>query len=118
VSASASVSVSVSVSVRAYNVLGPACDFTIKPVLALTGMAPVDGYEIPDRHREAVHPRIPARRVPLRVQHHPTSTGRPHHPGTRPVANTGSGTGLPDLTIDVAPLTPGADLCYQRSHVA
>jgi hypothetical protein len=40
--------------------LGPACRFTIKPVIDIAGMAPVDAYEIPDRHREAVHLRTPA----------------------------------------------------------
>ena len=42
------------------DILGPACDFVIKPVIDLAGMAPVDAYEIPDRHREAVHLRTPA----------------------------------------------------------
>ncbi|HEX2177725.1 MAG TPA: DUF222 domain-containing protein [Nocardioidaceae bacterium] len=42
------------------DVLGPACRFAIKPVIDLAGLAPVDGYEIPDRHREAVHLRTPA----------------------------------------------------------
>ncbi|HEX2175934.1 MAG TPA: hypothetical protein VHG70_08475 [Nocardioidaceae bacterium] len=41
------------------DLLGPSAHFTIKPVLDLAGMAPVDGYEIPDRHREAVHLRTP-----------------------------------------------------------
>src|SRR5262249_50864902 len=41
-------------------VLGPACDFVVKPVIDLAGMAPVDAYEIPDRHREAVYLRTPA----------------------------------------------------------
>jgi len=36
-------------------VLGPACELTVKPVIDLAAMAPVDAYEIPDRHREAVH---------------------------------------------------------------
>jgi hypothetical protein len=34
--------------------------FTIKPVIDLAGQAPVDGYEIPEAHREAVHLRTPA----------------------------------------------------------
>jgi len=42
------------------DILGPACDFVVKPVIDLAGMAPVDAYEIPDRHREAVHLRTPA----------------------------------------------------------
>ena len=32
-------------------VLGPTCRFKIQPVLDLEGQAPVDAYEIPDRHR-------------------------------------------------------------------
>jgi hypothetical protein len=39
--------------------------FTIKPVIDPSGMAPVDGYEIPDRHREAVHLRTPADAFPF-----------------------------------------------------
>ncbi|MGH3813716.1 MAG: hypothetical protein ACRDUV_14895 [Pseudonocardiaceae bacterium] len=42
------------------DVLGPHTRFTIRPVLDPAGLAPVDGYEIPDRHREAVHLRTPA----------------------------------------------------------
>jgi hypothetical protein len=41
-------------------VLGPACRFTIKPVIDPDRMAPVDAYEVPDRHREALHLRTPA----------------------------------------------------------
>ncbi len=36
-------------------VLGPHARFTVKPVLDPDRMAPVDAYEVPDRHREAVH---------------------------------------------------------------
>ncbi len=35
------------------------CQVTIKPVIDLTNQAPVDGYEIPDRLREAMHLRSP-----------------------------------------------------------
>ncbi|GAB3245995.1 DUF222 domain-containing protein [Nocardioides dilutus] len=42
------------------DVLGPMCRFKITPVLDLEGMAPVDAYEIPDRHRQAVHLMTPA----------------------------------------------------------
>jgi hypothetical protein len=42
------------------DVLGPTCRFKIYPVLDLEGMAPVDAYEIPDRHRQAVHLMTPA----------------------------------------------------------
>jgi hypothetical protein len=40
--------------------LGPHARFTIRPVLDIPGMAPVDAYEIPDRHRQAVHLMTPA----------------------------------------------------------
>ena len=42
------------------DVLGPKARFTIQPVLDLEGQAPVDAYEIPDRHRTAVHLMTPA----------------------------------------------------------
>ncbi|MEJ7741479.1 MAG: HNH endonuclease signature motif containing protein [Nocardioidaceae bacterium] len=35
------------------------CSVTVKPVIDLAGQAPVDGYEVPDRLREAVHLRSP-----------------------------------------------------------
>jgi hypothetical protein len=40
--------------------LGPRARFTIRPVLDLAGQAPVDAWEIPDRHRRAVHLMTPA----------------------------------------------------------
>jgi hypothetical protein len=40
--------------------LGPHARFRVTPVLDLAGQAPVDGYEIPDRHRKAVHLITPA----------------------------------------------------------
>jgi len=40
--------------------LGERCRFTITPVLDLAGQAPVDAWEIPDRHRQAVHLMTPA----------------------------------------------------------
>jgi hypothetical protein len=45
-------------------VLGPRCRFRITPVLDLAGQAPVDAYEIPDRHRQAVHLLTPADTFP------------------------------------------------------
>ena len=36
------------------------CDVTLMPVIDLAGQVPVDGYEIPDRLREAVRLRTPA----------------------------------------------------------
>jgi hypothetical protein len=45
-------------------VLGPRAKFKITPVLDLAGQAPVDSYEIPDRHRQAVHLVTPADTFP------------------------------------------------------
>jgi Domain of unknown function (DUF222) len=39
-------------------------DVVVKPVLDPAGVAPVDAYEIPDRHREAVHLMTPADAFP------------------------------------------------------
>ena len=46
-------------------VLGPRCKFKVQPVLDLAGQAPVDAYEIPDRHRQAVHLITPADTFPF-----------------------------------------------------
>ena len=46
------------------DVLGPKARFTIRPVLDLAGQAPVDAWEIPDRHRRAVHLMMPADTFP------------------------------------------------------
>jgi hypothetical protein len=40
--------------------LGPRARFKVREVLDLAGQAPVDAYEIPDRHRQAVHLMTPA----------------------------------------------------------
>jgi len=45
--------------------LGPHADFVIKPVLDVAGQAPVDAYEIPERHRQAVHLMTPADTFPF-----------------------------------------------------
>jgi hypothetical protein len=42
------------------DVLGPHTRFQVKEVIDIEGMAPVDAYEIPDRHREAVRLMTPA----------------------------------------------------------
>lgn len=47
------------------DLLGPHARFTIQPVLDLEGQAPVDGYDIPDRHRQAVHLMTPADTFPF-----------------------------------------------------
>lgn len=44
--------------------LGPHATFIVKPVLDLSGQAPIDAYEIPDRHRQAVHLMTPADTFP------------------------------------------------------
>jgi hypothetical protein len=46
------------------DVLGPTCRFKITPVLDLAGQAPVDAYEVPDRHRQAAHLVTPADTFP------------------------------------------------------
>ena len=46
-------------------VLGPHAKFKIHPVLDLAGQAPVDAYEIPRRHRQAVHLMTPADTFPF-----------------------------------------------------
>ena len=62
-------------------VLGPRARIKIQPVLDLAGQAPVDSYEIPDRHRQAVHLITPGRHLPPRLQPVSHQTGRPHrHP--------------------------------------
>ena len=45
----------------------PHARFTIRPVLDIEGQAPVDAYEIPDRHRQAVHLMTPADTFPWGV---------------------------------------------------
>ena len=73
--------------------LGPHARFTIRPVHDIEGQAPVDGYEIPERHRQAVHLMTPADTFPSLTQHQPIPTDRPHHrlparcgrEGSRPV---------------------------------
>lgn len=45
--------------------LGPQARFRIQQVLDLEGQAPVDSYEIPDRHRQAVHLMTPADTFPF-----------------------------------------------------
>jgi len=45
--------------------LGPRCRFRVIPVIDLAGQIPVDAYEIPDRHRRAVHLMTPADTFPF-----------------------------------------------------
>ena len=44
--------------------LRPLHDYVLRPVLDPAGLAPVDAYEVPDRHRRAVHLRTPAETFP------------------------------------------------------
>ena len=78
--------------------LGPHAKFTIRPVLDLAGQAPVDSYEIPDRHRRAVQLMTPADTFPfassttrsMQVDH----TIPYHHGGVSGVGNYGPMTTL------------------------
>ena len=45
--------------------LGPRARFTVRQVFDLEGQAPVDAYEIPDRHRQAVQLMTPADTFPF-----------------------------------------------------
>jgi hypothetical protein len=45
--------------------LSPHATVTIRPVLDIEGQAPVDAYEIPERHRRAVHLMTPADTFPF-----------------------------------------------------
>ena len=45
--------------------LGPLARFRIQQVIDIEGQAPVDGYEIPHRHRQAVHLMTPADTFPF-----------------------------------------------------
>jgi uncharacterized protein DUF222 len=84
------------------------CRVTVKPVIDLAALAPVDGYEIPDRLREAVHLLSPADIFPFAsnttrthdIDHtvaYSTSSGDTQAGGTSPPAQTGIG--------NLAPLT-------------
>jgi hypothetical protein len=53
-----------------HDFLRPIHDYVIQPVIDLAGMAPVDGYEIPDRHRTAVTLRNPADGFPYAAAVH------------------------------------------------
>jgi aryl-alcohol dehydrogenase-like predicted oxidoreductase len=50
---------------RVREVLGPRAQITHRPVLDLAGQAPVDAWEIPDRHRQAVRLMTPADTFPF-----------------------------------------------------
>ena len=76
--------------------LGPHCRFTIKPVLVPEQQTPVDAWEVPARHREAVHIMSPADVFPWaanttrRVQIDHTMPYDPHGPpGQSGIGNYG-----------------------------
>jgi hypothetical protein len=78
------------------DVLGPHCRFKIYPVIDLAGQAPVDAYEIPDRHRQAVQIMTPADTFPYgsslsrRMQMDHTEAYDPHGPpGQSGIGNYG-----------------------------
>ena len=79
------------------HVLGPKAKFRIEPVMDLAGQAPVDAYEIPDRHRRAVHLMTPADTFPyganLSRKKQVDHTGTRQLPGTEP---SGTERQLPD----------------------
>jgi hypothetical protein len=52
--------------------LSPHAKVTIRPVLDIEGLAPVDAYEIPQRHRRAVRLMTPADTFPYSSSLHPT----------------------------------------------
>ena len=84
-------------------VLGPRARFTIRPVLDIEGQAPVDSYEIPDRHRQAVRLMTPADVFPfancssgaMQIDHTvpydpgPRDNGPPGKPGQSRIGNYG-----------------------------
>ncbi|MBC2933684.1 hypothetical protein H7342_11780 [Nocardioides sp. zg-1228] len=81
--------------------LGPHARFTVKPALDLAGQAPVDAYEIPDRHRQAVHLMTPADTFPWGVStsrtqqiDHTVPFRRAGPPGQSSVGNYGPMTGF------------------------
>lgn len=67
--------------------LGDKCRFKITPVIDLAAQAPVDAYEIPARHRQAVHLMTPADVFPFATN---TTRGKqidhtvPYQPGAPP----------------------------------
>ncbi len=63
------------------------CMVTVKPVIDLAHQAPVDGYEIPDRLREAMHLRTPADIFPFT----PNTGRRKDLDHTQPYRDPGDG---------------------------
>ncbi len=59
------------------------CTITLKPVIDVAGIAPVDAYEIPDHIREAVHLMSPTDTFPYASCTSRRDGPRPHHPVRR-----------------------------------
>jgi hypothetical protein len=74
-------------------VLGPRARFKVQPVLDLAGQAPVDAYEIPERHRQAVQLMTPADTFPYASC--TSRTMQVDHTGTRRLPGTPAGTEPP-----------------------
>ncbi|WP_460871788.1 DUF222 domain-containing protein, partial [Nocardioides pakistanensis] len=67
--------------------LGPHAQFEIKPVIDPATLAPVDAYEIPERHREALRLRTPADVFPYAsntTRHQQIDHTTPYRRGTTP----------------------------------
>ncbi len=73
--------------------LGPHAIINLKPVIDPAGLAPVDAYEIPDRHREALHLRTPADVFPYA----PNTSRRKQADHTKPYRSKAHG-GAPGQT--------------------
>ncbi|HET6165620.1 MAG TPA: hypothetical protein VFE07_02225 [Marmoricola sp.] len=75
--------------------LGERCRFKITEAIDPMGQTPVDAYEIPDRHRQAVHLMTPADTFPFasstsrRMQLDHTKEYRPGAPGQSRIGNYG-----------------------------
>ncbi|HET7071319.1 MAG TPA: hypothetical protein VFI40_10870, partial [Nocardioides sp.] len=69
--------------------LSPHAKVTVRPVLDIEGLAPVDAYEIPDRHRRAVRLMTPADTFPFSTSLDPDQIDHTepyqHGPDGRPV---------------------------------
>ncbi len=66
------------------------CRITVTPVLDLANQIPIDAWEIPRSPPPCRAPDDTCRHLPVRHQHHPQQTDRPHHPlpshrTTRPI---------------------------------
>jgi hypothetical protein len=75
--------------------LGPRCRFTITPVLDPLAQTPADAWEIPRRHRQAVHLMTPADTFPYACNRSRTMQidhTVPYQPGGRQVSRASATT--------------------------